>query len=169
MSKGLEIERKFLVRMPQLDKLNVRRELDIVQTYLNNGEDGSQRRVRKITENNNVSYTYTEKIFVTPVTREENEKNISCREYESLIENDMRPESTEIRKKRCVIEWKGQNFELDIYPFSSEFATLELELGSPEQEIYFPEDVEIIREVTGEKAYSNVNLALSGKFPETVL
>lgn len=67
MAKGLEIERKFLVDLPDLNKLDIERKIEIKQTYLKRGNNDSQRRVRKITENDRISYTYTEKVFVSPV------------------------------------------------------------------------------------------------------
>ena len=70
MSTELEIERKFLVEMPDLALLDVRRSAHIRQTYLTNGEGGSQRRVRMVTENGAVRYIYTEKVFYTDGTDE---------------------------------------------------------------------------------------------------
>ena len=61
--------------------------------------------------------------------------------------------------------YKKQLFELDLYPFSDEFAILELELDSPEQKIFYPEYVKIIKEVTGISEYSNSVLANAGAFP----
>ena len=51
MAKGLEIERKFLVELPDVRRLDVKRKIGITQTYLNHGKDKSQRRVRRIAEN----------------------------------------------------------------------------------------------------------------------
>ena len=85
MSKGLEIERKFLVELPDLDSLDVRRRIAITQTYLSSGKNNSQRRVRRIDENGRVKFTYTEKVFLTDVTREENEYEITEREYRDLL------------------------------------------------------------------------------------
>ena len=66
MQKKMEIERKFLIEIPELKKLNVVRELDIIQTYLNADNSELQRRVRKITENGNEKYVYTQKKFLSP-------------------------------------------------------------------------------------------------------
>ena len=69
MGKVYEIERKFLVEFPDVEKLDVRKRIGITQTYLTDGERNSQRRVRRLDENGEISYTYTEKVFLTPVTR----------------------------------------------------------------------------------------------------
>lgn len=165
MTEGLEIERKFLVELPKLSDIDVVDQLCIVQTYLCNGENGSQRRVRKITENGVESFNYTEKVFFNAVTRQENEYEISCGEYEKLL-IQARPDCIPIKKKRVRFDWKDQLFELDIYPFSDKLAIMELELDSPEQEIFFPENVRLIKEVTGQEEYSNAALANAGHFPE---
>ena len=164
MKSGLEIERKFLVEMPDLKKLELLKLISITQTYLIDGENGSQRRVGRISCNDDVSMTYTEKIFVSPVIREESEKFINSDEYSSLLKEAK--DTAPVEKKRAVFLYQNQHFELDMYPFSQKYAILELELESPEQKIYFPTYVNVIKEVSGNKLYSNINLANAGKFPE---
>lgn len=164
MKSGLEIERKFLVEMPDLKKLELLKLISITQTYLIDGENGSQRRVRRISCDDNVSMTYTEKIFVSPVIREESEKFINSDEYISLLKEAK--DTATVEKKRAVFLYQNQRFELDMYPFSQKYAILELELESPEQKIYFPTYVNVIKEVSGNELYSNINLANAGKFPE---
>lgn len=164
MAENLEIERKFLVEYPDCDKLNAVRQIEILQTYLENGSGGSQRRVRKITENGTDVYFYTEKEFITAVTRKENEYKISAENYAELLK-EKKADCVPVSKKRICFMYKKQLFELDLYPFSDEFAILELELDSPEQKIFYPEYVKIIKEVTGISEYSNSVLANAGAFP----
>ncbi len=164
MAEDLEIERKFIVEYPDCDRLDIIRQIEILQTYLENGSGDSQRRVRKITENGADIYFYTEKKFITAVTRNENEYEISADDYKKLLK-EKKPDCVPVRKKRICFKYMDQLFELDIYPFSNEFAILELELRSPEQEIFFPEYVKVIKEVTGISEYSNASLANAGAFP----
>lgn len=166
MSKDLEIERKFLVKFPDICKLDVKRKIGIVQTYLTNGENHSQRRVRRIDENGRISYTYTEKIFLDPAVREENEYGITKQEYDKLLFE--RKEGTPIRKIRYCFDYHDQLFELDTYPFSDKFAIMELELEDLKQEIDFPDNVYVLKDVTGDSKYSNSALANAGEFPESV-
>lgn len=168
MAEGLEIERKFLVALPDLGELDVKRSLHIIQTYLLNGNGGSQRRVRRIEENGEVSFTFTEKVFLTDVVRRENEREISQEEYENLL-LQAKPGFTPIDKMRTGFCFRGQYFELDVYPFSQEFGIMELEMKSPDQEIIFPDNVQVIREVTGVEGYSNAALANAGHFPGEVV
>ena len=161
---NLEIERKYLVRFPDTSALDVKRRIDIVQTYLSDGENGSQRRVRSITENGRLSYTYTEKIFRSAMVRDEDERSITQDEYETLLK-EKKPELAPVVKTRFCFEFRKQLFELDTYSFSRELAIMELELSDPEQTVYLPDNVEVIREVTGEREYSNSALANAGSFP----
>ncbi len=165
MNSNLEIERKFLVEMPDEGLLNVVERLNILQTYLNNGEDNSQRRVRKICKDGVVSYVYTEKIFYSAKVRNEIEYEISVDEYERLIVQ-RKAELKPIEKTRLRFLYREQLFELDIYPFSHSRAILELELDDPEQKIFFPGFIRVIKEVTGVDAYSNSSLGNAGGFPE---
>ena len=165
MGTAYEIERKFLVELPDVSKLDVKRRIGIVQTYLEKGGNGSQRRVRSVCENGRTKYTYTEKVFITPVTREENEFEISSEEYSRLLEQE-RGDCPPVEKVRYCFEHRGQLFELDTYPFSDKLAIMELELSSPEQEIYFPDNVKVLREVSEDSRYSNAALAAAGAFPE---
>lgn len=165
MGTGYEIERKFLVELPDVSKLDVRRRIGIVQTYLEKGENGSQRRVRSVCENGRTKYTYTEKIFITPVTRREKEYEISCEEYSRLLSQE-KSDCTPVEKVRYCFDHLGQLFELDTYPFSERLAIMELELRSPEQEIFFPDNVKVLREVSEDSRYSNAALAAAGAFPE---
>ena len=165
MAENLEIERKFLVKIPDLSNLNVKRKINILQTYLQNGENGSQRRVRRITENDSVKYFYTEKIFYSPVVRNELESEISSDEYNRLISEKLTGNAS-VEKCRICFDYENQLFEMDIYPFSDKFAVLELELENSGQNIFFPEYVDVVKEVTGVDEYSNVTLAKTGKFPD---
>lgn len=165
MSVNLEIERKFLVELPEMKYLDIRRELGILQTYLENGSNNSQRRVRKITENNGVKYFYTEKIFISAVKRQETEYEIDSSEYLKLL-SEKKSSCVPIEKRRICFDFRNQLFELDIYPFSDRLAILELELENTEQEIFFPDYINVLKEVTGISEYSNASLANAGVFPK---
>ena len=64
----------------------------------------------------------------------------------------------QISKTRYCFVYDNKYFELDIYPFSDEYAVLEIELNSLDEEIKFP-DVEIVKEVTDDENYRNHSLA----------
>ena len=66
-----------------------------------------------------------------------------------------------ISKDRYCLAWQGKYFELDVYPFWRDKATLELELLSEDQEFELPDFVTLIRDVTTEKEYRNKRLAVT--------
>lgn len=165
MTGEFEIERKYLVEFPDISNLDVCKTISICQTYLLREDKDLQRRVRSLEINGVTTYTYTEKRFLSPVTREEKEYEIDMNEYEKLLleaDNECVP----IQKVRYCFDYKGQLFELDTYPYSDKLAILEIELGSPEQVVYFPETINVIKEVTADSRYSNAALASAGAFPE---
>lgn len=158
---GLEIERKFLLEFPDLNLLKESfdvRESHILQTYLTENETGVERRIRKITANGHTKYFYTEKVKISELERQEEEKEITLRKFaEYLLEEDtnLKP----IVKIRYYFEYRKQTLELDVYNFSTDKATLEIELESKDTYITLPEELKVIREVTEDSRYKNKNLA----------
>ena len=161
---GLEIERKFLVFLPDEKDIPITEKWEITQTYLNRPDPDVQRRVRRIIINGSTTYYYTEKRRLTGITREENEHEITSAEYEKLLEEalDIPP----VIKTRYIIIYNGQRFEMDVYPFSDKYATIELELENESQHINLPPYINVIKEVTGDQRYFNGALVTAGKFPE---
>ncbi len=165
MKNDYEIERKFLIKMPDINSLDVNMQASILQIYLVGGEGSPQRRIRKIAFPDSVKYTYTEKLFLSDVVRREMEYEIDEAEFLRL-KLQAKPDCEPIIKKRYKFLYKDQQFELDVYPFSDELAILELELENERQSIDFPDYINIIKEVTGCSEYSNASLANAGCFPK---
>ncbi len=158
---GIEIERKFLIVHPGEEWLNRQpgsRRAAIVQTYLT-AETGVTRRVRSWTENAVTRYISTTKRPLSGITREELEEEIGEEEYRAFLrESD--PERRPICKTRWSIPYEGHVLEIDSYTnWHSDRAILEVELDSEEEEFRIPPDIEIIREVTGDRRYLNSSMA----------
>ena len=64
----------------------------------------------------------------------------------------------------AATHYGGQLFEIDVYPAWKNTAIMETELDDREREVEIPTFIEIIREVTGYKAYSNASMSKS--FPK---
>ena len=64
-----------------------------------------------------------------------------------------------IHKFRHCFMYERQYFELDIYDFWQDRATLELELRDETQPYSLPPEITLIRDVTEEKRYKNNHLA----------
>lgn len=162
-----QTERKFLIKKPSiniLENLNLSSKSEIIQTYLTPINPEIERRVRQRGNiKDGYTFYYTEKSDITEGERKEVEKRISTREYINLIsEADFTLH--QIKKYRyCFID-NNQFFELDIYPFSDEYAILEIELKNMSDKIQLPTFLEIIKEVTNDLNYRNISLAKTLSF-----
>lgn len=158
---ALEIERKYLIRMPDVRMISGLPQTEIweiVQTYLTDGENGESRRVRRVAQNGTETYYYTVKRHITNLTRAEREREISESEYDRLLK-ETDPQGQPIYKTRYRVPYRGQLLEIDIYYFWRDRATLEIELQSEEQDIDLPSWICVIRDVSDEKRYTNRQLA----------
>ena len=152
-NEPLEIERKFLIAYPDMALLEAQsgcNKTEIAQTYLTPASDGAQRRVRKRGADGVYTYTCTEKIFITPVRRIEREREISEAEYEALLK-ECSPEYDTLYKTRYAIPYAGLVCEIDVYPFISDWAVLEIELEEEGTILPMPPFVQVLKEVTGVK------------------
>lgn len=64
-----------------------------------------------------------------------------------------------IRKTRYCLTYENQYFEIDIYPFWSDKAIVEIELHDENEEINFPKQITVLKEVTNDASYKNASLA----------
>ena len=161
----LEIERKFLIEYPDLKKLEQLSDgdfSDISQTYLQS-EKGTSERVRARTKNGVTVYTHNTKIKLSPMKRIELEDEVSREEYEELLKRADK-ECRTIEKVRYCVPYGGFTFEIDVFPFWSDKAFMEVEMTSEETQVELPAFVKIIREVTDDNRYTNH--ALAKKLPE---
>ena len=163
---NLEIERKYIIEKPSIDKM---RECgsytssDIVQIYLD-AERGVTRRIRsRAYADGVVQYFETEKRRVDEMSSEEREREITKAEFDNLslqIAENSRP----IIKTRHTFDYLGQTFEIDVYPEWHTTCIMETELPSRDTAVEMPDFIRIIREVTGDRRYSNATM--SREFPE---
>ena len=155
----IEIERKFLIQMPSKELLNRQgtKAKSIVQTYLL-PQDNETARVRMITEGETVTYVKTVKRRISNLSHFEDEREISLEEYENELKNRDVGKKT-IEKTRYCIDFARHTLEIDVYPFWSDRAVLEIELSSEDEAFEIPDYINIIKEVTDDGRYKNTNLA----------
>ena len=118
MNAPLEIERKFLIRMPNPSLLSEQPNVtvkQITQIYLL-AEAGCMKRVRKSVMKDGISYRKTEKKRLSALTAIEEETELSEKEYTSLL-SLADPERKPIEKVRYTFPYEGHLLEIDIYPF----------------------------------------------------
>ena len=157
----LEIERKYLIARPDLDKLERKpncARVDIVQTYLKTSDPSEELRIRQRGSNGHYIYFMTSKRQVSGMKRVEIEQRLSQEEYLSLmVQAD--PARRPIRKQRYCLTENGLYYEIDLYPEWPDKAAMEVALHSEDQPVVLPEGIEVIREVTSDPAFSNYELA----------
>lgn len=155
-----EIERKFLIEYPDIEKLeklpNCQR-VEIIQTYLT-APEGEESRVRQRGADGNYIYVQTTKKKVTDVKRVEVERRLTKDEYLRLL-MDADPDCRPIRKTRYCLTYDNQYFEIDVYPFWDSQAIVEIELNDENEEIRFPAELKVIKEVTEDDGFKNASLA----------
>ena len=156
-----EIERKFLIRLPDLsmlERLPNCSKVDIIQTYLHSAKSDEEIRVRQRGRDGQYIFTETIKKRVSSIKRIETERRLTQAEYLLLLmsaDTSLR----QVRKTRYCLSFSNQYLEIDIYPFWQRQAILEVELSDESKEIVFPEFIEIMREVSCDEAYGNRSLA----------
>ena len=163
MSTGThcEIERKYLIHYPDealLAALPGCERWEITQVYLADGEGGLTRRVRRVVCDGKTRCFRTFKRRVTDMTALEDEGEITPEAYEALL-RERDPGRRPILKTRFRIPHRGHIVEIDVYPFWDDRAVMEIELESEDEAADIPDYIRVIRDVTGEKAYKNRQLA----------
>lgn len=160
----LEIEKKYLVESIDVSKIKQHAHIQIVeieQAYLGAGDGKIQKRIRKRGQNGSWVYYFTQKEMIKPGVRIETERQISDKEYQDLLKERNRTMSV-IQKKRCCFVWMNQYFELDCFISPAKYSLLEIELTHEQQEVLLPPFLNIIRDVTDEDFYSNIEIARRG-------
>ena len=159
----LEIERKFLIEYPDMAALRAMPEYRVVrmeQSYLQASADFIGGRIRRIIAGDSVRYVYTYKERLSDMTRREYEREISEEEYRELLARKT-PDTITIHKDRHIFRYEGLTYELDVYDFWQDKATLEAEVDSESTPIPIPPCVKLIKEVTHDRRYNNSRLAVN--------
>ena len=155
-----EIDRRFLIEYPDIEALEKDpscRKVEIMQTYLKS-DPGTEVRVRQRGIDGSYIYYRTTKRQVSDKKYIVLEKRLTPHEYlEAMMEADIT--RRQIRKTRYCLTRGGQYIEIDVYPFWDDQAILEIELRDEAQEIRFPKQLKVIREVTADESYTNAALA----------
>ena len=159
--KPVEIERKYLIKMPDMNVLRNQSNYDssdIEQVYIIGDGEREGGRIRKRQFKDECRYYKTFKESLGNISRIEIESEISADEYNALIKNKL--EGTRIiRKVRHCFDFDGKLMELDIYDFWDSKATLEVELISEDEQVNLPDFIEVIKDVSADERYSNFSLA----------
>ena len=165
---GLEIERKWLLaEAPSAADLQAlgAHAIRIEQVYLSPTPSAPVRRVRRSERDGRTERAYTEKAALSGIVREERERAIDPAEYAQLLaeaDAGRRP----IRKTRHVFAYEGNVLEIDVFEQPPRLVLLEIEFDREDApEPALPPQLHVVREVSTDPAYFNVNLAQWGFDP----
>ena len=168
VSTPIEIERKFVIRMPSvadLEALSGYTVSEIDQTYLISSPHVTRRvRARKYAAH--TAFTETKKTRLDKMSALEDERRISEAEYRELL-LDIQPGTVTLHKRRYTFEYLDRVIEIDVYPEWERSCILEVELDSKDTEVKLPNFISVIAEVTGDKRYSNASM--SHEFPKELI
>ena len=152
-------KRKYLISMPDMAEFAEKYSavaIDMMQTYLRDTSPDIERRVRQQRNGDDYLYFYNEKHLSADGSRWDTEKPISEKKYvRYLMEGD--PQYHSVHKTKYRFVYNTCRFEIDIYPFSGDKAILFCYCG--DNEAALPEELQVIKEVTGDPLYKNRQLA----------
>ena len=159
--RPMETKRKFLIAYPDLQQLEQRpncQRVEITQAYLRSEIPGETIRIRQRGRDGNYVYFKTRKRSIDGMKRIEMEERLTRHEYlDLLMQAD--PDYQPIHKQRYCLSENGLYYNIDIYPQWDHQALMDIELYSTDEEVRFPEGIEVIREVTGEEEFTNPSIA----------
>jgi CYTH domain-containing protein len=164
VADGVEIERKFRLREPPGADLlashgAVARRLE--QVYL--AEPPTGRRIRRIEHaDGRVEHRLTRKERLRAFAFREQEQRIAADRYAALLD-EADPSRRPVRKVRHVVPHGGQVLEIDVFDVPRGLVLVEVELADDEEAVELPDWLGEWREVTGDPAYLNANLALADR------
>ena len=151
---------KYLIAMPPVELLPEKYgavPTEMMQTYLTATNPLAERRVRQQRSGDGYLYFYTEKRVGEDGRRWVTERPISEKEYiRYLMESDLTLRA--VRKTKYRFHYAGRAMEIDVYPFSDERAILFV-YGSDHESAELPEEISVLRDVSGEADYKNRRLA----------
>ena len=158
--RPMETKRKYLIARPDPDTLGRRpncQHVEIIQAYLRSEIPGETIRIRQRGCDGGYVYFKTRKRSVDGKRIEMEERLTRHEFWDLLMQAD--PEYRTIRKDRWCLSENGLYYNIDVYPQWDNQALLEVELYSADDEVCFPDGIEVIREVTGEKEFTNPQIA----------
>ena len=158
--RPMETKRKYLIARPDpaaLDRRPNCQRVEITQAYLRSEIPGEMIRIRQRGRDGSYVYFKTRKRSVDG-KRIEMEERLTRHEFRDLL-RQADPDYRIIRKDRFCLSENGLYYNIDIYPQWKDQALMEIELYSADDKVCFPEGIRVIREVSGEKEFTNPAIA----------
>lgn len=156
----IEFERKYLIEPIRPEQLPVPYcTVEIEQHYLTDNQ-GAPVRLRKRGQDGGWIYFCTRKTDISKGKRTENEQRISETEFHRQCLTTGTQYRGYVKKNRTCFVYDSQYLELDIFTDpETGYTLLEYETDDDTTPVSFPPFLRLIREVTGEKEYTNYFIA----------
>ena len=155
------IEHKYLIEYPDLawlDALPSSGKINIVQTYLRSEPDREVRLRSRGTNDDDCVYYLTEKQIEGEDKRLLHQRHLNKGEYRMML-HQADPDRREIRKTRYSFTHGNLYIDVDVYPCWDDQAVAKVEVSSEDAVVCLPEELHVIREITGEEAYRDSVMA----------
>ena len=165
---GIETEIKLIIEKPGEEALREMAgytESRITQIYVEDPKLTHRVRRREYSDGR-VVFTENTKARISYISSVENEREITEEEYLEISKRIERGASP-LFKTRRTFEYSGRVVEIDYYREWQSTAILEVELESENEHPELPPFIKVLRDVTGDKKYSNHSMAHS--FPDEIV
>ncbi len=138
----------------------------IVQDYLVTVRPGEVPRIRSRSGDDGVSYYHTVKKPIGGGASYEDDKLVDGREY-SALSGFRDPEFMTVVKDRYCFFYEQQFYEVDVFiEPRADLVLMEAERTDRAPELKLPPFINVIRKVTGDKNYSNKEIARRSKYAQ---
>ena len=158
-------KRKFLINLPDMAAFSAKYDAvaaEMDQIYLRVTNANIERRVRRQKSGGEYLYFFTEKHFMPDGTKWDTEQPIPKKTYDRyLLERDDSLNTVHKTKYRFIYD--SCRYAIDVYPFDSTKAILFRYTSDDKPDL--PEEIKVIREVTGDLTYKNKQLARTQQLP----
>ena len=152
-----DIKRKFLadfVDPHQIAKIPGVKKTEILQTYLHSDSPDSEIRLRMIKSGKHYNYIQIVKQRIEEDAYIERERVINAKEYIALLRyEDLNMYS--LYKARYTFNYKGQHTEVEYIANWSDKIMVKVKINDNQEELKFPEQIHITKEVTDDPNYKN--------------
>lgn len=158
LPQPIEHERKYRIKViGELPADSIDNE--IIQTYLNSQDPGTEVRLRKRGWQGRYVYLHTTKKKISDTEELVTERQINNSLYEMML-TLADPSCHVIDKHRSSFIWQGQYFEIDTYRNELEgLVILETKGILEDEDTKFPPFIQVLEDITGNTEYYNHSLA----------
>ena len=154
-----KVHRKYLLKDFSIPKDMKEEKFTVEVTFIKTENERKERKIRKRTQNNNSTYTYSEKTKLEDGKSSETQRVLNARSYIMYLSQKDERKKVVVKERSCFI-WEHQNFVLDnVVSDKDKPKILKLDYIEKDCQIKIPPFCEIMKEITEDQAFSNLGLS----------